>query len=106
MERGAREFMKSLISIHDTECQFIKTNSTKSGVAEGGVNELTIENGKLKVKERVAVLSYGFPLVIYMYPFRGSGGYDYFSDISPVRSFTLQSVFKQVFPILLLSQRR
>ena len=35
MERGAREFMKSLVSIHDTECQIISfhgSNATGTGI--------------------------------------------------------------------------
>ena len=30
MERGAREFMKSLISIHDTECQIISFHGSNA----------------------------------------------------------------------------
>ena len=41
MERGAREFMKSLISIHDTECQIISFHGANAGGA-GIVNEKAI----------------------------------------------------------------
>ena len=40
MERGAREFMKSLISIHDTECQIIAFHVSNADAAEkNGVNQ-------------------------------------------------------------------
>lgn len=41
MECGAREFMKSLISIHDTECQIISFHGANARGA-GAVNEKAI----------------------------------------------------------------
>ena len=38
MERGAREFMKSLISIHDTECQIISLHG-RDADGKGGVKQ-------------------------------------------------------------------
>ena len=51
MERGAREFMKSLISIHDTECQIISFHVSNADAAEkGSITENRREKGNIVPK--------------------------------------------------------
>jgi hypothetical protein len=54
MERGAREFMKSLISIHDTKCQIISfhgANAPGEGILKAKLNKNVVPYRTLTTSE-------------------------------------------------------